>query len=65
MIKCIVKEPVAVFRDGKQVLPAVGREFDFTEKEVFEIGKLNSTALEEVAAPTVVEMPTAKTAKGN
>ena len=42
----LVKKPVLVVRDGAQVQPPVGREFNFTDAEVKEINALNPSAID-------------------
>jgi hypothetical protein len=45
MPKRIVKKPIVVYRDGKQVVPEVGTVFDFTEAELKDINKLQPKAI--------------------
>lgn len=48
MPKRIVRQPVIVHRDGKQVAPEMGKEFDFTDAELKDINRLNPKALEHI-----------------
>ena len=41
----IVKQPILVVRDGKQVEPTIGKPFDFTDSEIKEIEQLNPGAI--------------------
>lgn len=50
-VERIVREPVLVVREGKQVSPEIGKPFSFSSQEVQEISKLNETALEHIIAP--------------
>ncbi len=49
----LVKTPVLVVRDGKQVSPEIGKPFEFTAAEVTEINTLNPSAIDviETAEP--------------
>jgi hypothetical protein len=72
MPKRIVKDLVILYRDGKQVVPEVGVEFDFTAEELASVNKSNPKALAKVGedtevipalldtASTVAEKPKAK-----
>lgn len=48
MPKRIVKDLVILYRDGKQIVPEVGKEFDFTADELTSIAKSNAKALAKV-----------------
>lgn len=45
MATVLVKQPILVVRDGKQVAPPVGKNFDLTDAEVKEIAELNPAAI--------------------
>lgn len=52
MPKRIVKDTVVLYRGGKQVVPEVGKEFDFTAEEVTSITKSNPKALGKIGGDT-------------
>lgn len=55
MVERIVKAPLLVVRDGRQVAPEVGKTFEFNDKELAEINKLQPTALGHVLRESDVE----------
>lgn len=55
----IVKQPILVVRDGKQVEPVIGKPFNFTDTEVKEIEEMSPAAI----APIAIEGAVATTAK--
>ena len=46
MPKRKVVQTVIVFRDGQRIKPAIGEIFDFTQKELESINKMNPGALD-------------------
>ena len=60
MPKRIVKDTIVLYRNGKQVVPEIGKEFDFTSDELKEINKLNKVAVEHIVTTDPAPMETAK-----
>lgn len=56
----LVKKPILVVRDGKQVSPEVGKPYDLTASEVDEINKLNPSAIEIIETPEAPVAPASK-----
>lgn len=48
MPKRIVKDTIVLYREGKQVVPEVGKLFDFTAEELSNINKANPAAVEHI-----------------
>lgn len=56
----LVKKPILVVRDGKQVSPEVGKPFELTANEVKEINDLNPSAIEIIETPEAPAAPASK-----
>lgn len=66
MPKRIVKDTIVLYREGKQVVPEVGKLFDFTAEELSNINKANPAAVAHIITPdaaTVVKDEPAQAAK--
>lgn len=63
MLKRLVKQPILVVREGKQVEPRINEVFEFTEAEVAEISKLNPSAIELIVAGEETVTPVAPAKK--
>ncbi len=51
MPKRIVKQPIALIREGKTIKPEVGTEFDFTQAELTDINSVNPKAVAHIVLP--------------
>lgn len=64
MPKMIPLHTVMIGREGKTIIPTIGKVFDFTKAEVDEITEVNKTALREPineSGEEVVKKPRGKT----
>lgn len=73
MPKRIVNDLVILYREGKQIVPEVGKEFDFTAEELNSVTKSNPKALSKIGGdlpvlsgnePVNDLAPTAEKSKG-
>lgn len=62
MLKRIVKSPIFVVRDGKQVAAPVGEVFEFTDAEVKELNEINPASIDVIVLGEAEQTP-AKAAK--
>lgn len=60
MPKRKVVQTVIVFRDGQRIKPAIGEIFDFTQKELESINKMNPGALDRPIIEVDAEAPVAE-----
>ena len=60
MPKRKVVQTVIVFRDGQRIKPAIGEIFDFTQKELESINKMNPGALDRPVIEVDAEAPVAE-----